>query len=339
MDVHFYLVYRSPNSPPEALSKLTELIKSVKRDSVMVGDFNLPGINWETGVANNNLVNFMEAVEEAMLDQLVTFPTQVRGNILDLVLTNIPERVSEVSAGGRLGQIDHEIINVVLTLGGRGGGSEVVKEVRNWRRADWGRMRSDLKRLNWRTAFHGKTVDQMWTTVKGAVLTAVSKHVPMRKVKAGGRAIWMRSEIMVALRKKKRLWQLAKQGGSMEDYKAAEKNVRGLIRKAKRGFEKKLADGGKGNSRPFYAYVKNRTKTRPTVGPLKDKEGKTVTEDSEMAELLNGFFSSVFTREDTDTLPAAETPENLPKMKRVTVTEWEVRKKIRQLRSGGGGTG
>ncbi len=42
------------------------------------------------------------------------------------------------------------------------------------------------------------------------------------------------------------------------------------IRNAKRGFEKKLADGN-GNSRQFFAYVRKKTKSRPTVGPLRDK--------------------------------------------------------------------
>ena len=33
------------------------------------------------------------------------------------------------------------------------------------------------------------------------------------------------------------------------------------------------------------------------MGPLKDKEGRTVSSDLEMAELLNSFFVSVFTRD------------------------------------------
>ncbi len=70
-------------------------------------------------------------------------------------------------------------------------------------------------------------------------------------------------------------------------------------RSAKRKFEKKLADGYSGNSRPFYSYIKKKTKSRPSIGPLKDKKEKVVTEDQEMAEVLNEFFSSVFLQEKT----------------------------------------
>jgi hypothetical protein len=65
----------------------------------------------------------------------------------------------------------------------------------------------------------------------------------------------------------------------------------GRRRAAKRNFEKRLAYEKGGNSRPFYAYVKKKTKSRSTIGPLKDSENKTVSEDRGMAELLNKFFS------------------------------------------------
>ena len=109
-NVTFYLLYRSPNAPPQTMAALTELVRSVKRDSVLIGDFNLPDINWDTGEASARTREFKEAVDDALMEQMVDFQTQVRGNMLDLVLTNIPERVIEVSEGGRLGQSNHEMI-------------------------------------------------------------------------------------------------------------------------------------------------------------------------------------------------------------------------------------
>ena len=75
------------------MAALTELVRSVKRDSVLIGDFNLPDINWDTGEASARTREFKEAVDDAHMEQMVNFQTQVRGNMLDLVLTNIPERV------------------------------------------------------------------------------------------------------------------------------------------------------------------------------------------------------------------------------------------------------
>ena len=328
-DITVYLVYRSPNSPQVAMESLANLVRSVPKGSVIIGDFNLPDVNWVTGESSRRAAGFLEAVEEAMLDQLVTFPTQVRGNVLDLVLTNIPERVVEVCEGGRLGQSDHEMVSVKVSCGA---GRVIVKEVKNWRRAKWDEMREDMAKVNWRREFNGKNANQMWDTLKSKIHKVVKNHVPTRRVKNGGRPAWMRRELMAAIRKKRRLWKAAKNGGSMEEYREEDKKVKKQIRKAKRDMEKKLAQGNDGNKRPFYAYVKRKTKSRPTVGPLKDGQGRTVEDDEEMAEELNKYFSSVFTREAGGEIPEVKSPREAKSMAEVRITEWEVKKIIGKLR-------
>jgi hypothetical protein len=49
--------------------------------------------------------------------------------------------------------------------------------------------------------------------------------------------------------------------------------------------------------------MKQRTKTKPTIGPLKDTSAQTVTDTVGMAPLLNKTFNAVFTREDTGVIP------------------------------------
>ena len=51
-----------------------------------------------------------EAVETKMMEQLIDFPTQVSGNTLDIILTDIPEQVVNIEQGGQLGSSDHVII-------------------------------------------------------------------------------------------------------------------------------------------------------------------------------------------------------------------------------------
>ena len=47
-----------------------------------------------------------------------------------------------------------------------------------------------------------------------------------------------------------------------------------------------------------YAYVRSKQKVQDKVGPLEDSDGNIITEGFLMAENLNEYFSSVFTRED-----------------------------------------
>ena len=79
------------------------------------------------------------------------------------------------------------------------------------------------------------------------------------------------------------------------------------IRNSKRSYEQKLAFNIKYDSKSFYAYVRSKQKVQDKVGPLEGSDGNIITEGFLMAENLNEYFSSVFTREDTSALPVPET--------------------------------
>ena len=63
-------------------------------------------------------------------------------------------------------------------------------------------------------------------------------------------------------------------------------------------YEQKIAFNIKHDSRSFYAYVRSKQKVQDKVGPLEGSDGNIITEGFLMAENLNEYFSSVFTRED-----------------------------------------
>ena len=103
-DVIFYLIYWSPSSPATSVTKQADMVRGAEKNCVIIGDLSLPGIDWERGVATGPRTELLEVAEDKLMSQLVEFSTQVKGNILDLVLTNMPERISEVREEGRLGK-------------------------------------------------------------------------------------------------------------------------------------------------------------------------------------------------------------------------------------------
>ena len=69
------------------------------------------------------------------------------------------------------------------------------------------------------------------------------------------------------------------------------------------------------------------------VGLLKDSTGQLVTADENMAEMLNNFFCSVFTREDTSTIPEAEQRFlGMQPLESVHITAQTVQKKLEKLK-------
>ncbi len=239
-DITVYLVYRPPCAPADSITEMTELVKAAEKNSVFIGDFNLPDIDWEGGMARGRSAGLMEAIENSFMEQMVDFTTQVKGNILDLIVTNIPERFEDVSEHGRLGKSDHFMIVAKIS-----GGTARQEEngAPDWRRADWDAMRAALREGDWMRSLRRKGAEEAWTTLKEKVTGLVGQHVPERRRRNQNRPAWLSQEITRAIRRKKRLWRTCRERIPKDEYKEAEKKVRNLIRNAKRRFEKKLASG------------------------------------------------------------------------------------------------
>ena len=56
----------------------------------------------------------------------------------------------------------------------------------------------------------------------------------------------------------------------------------------------------------MYANVRSKQKVQDKVGPLEGSYENIIPEGCLMAEKLNEYFSSVFTREDINALPVSE---------------------------------
>ena len=90
---------------------------------------------------------------------------------------------------------------------------------------------------------------------------------------------------------------------NFDKYKCKLNKSRNKNRAAKRNYEKKLAENVKHDSKSFFTYVRSKQRTKDKVGPLNDKTGKVITDDGEAANLLNDYFSSVFTIENCSNIP------------------------------------
>ena len=134
------------------------------------------------------------------------------------------------------------------------------------------------------------------------------------------------------------MWRVYKHTGKDEDYEVYKEALNAAtneVRKAKRNFEHKLAQNIKSDSKSFYAYVRSKQNVRDKVGPLEDNAGNIITEGCLMAEELNVHFSSVFTREDTSSLPLPETKFNgseEEKLGQLVVTPEVVASKINNMK-------
>ena len=234
------------------------MIAESQKNSVLVGDFNLPITNWGGGAASGGNEGFVQALQDHYFEQLMDFPTHTKGNCLDLIVTNVPGtgRISNISEEGRLGKSDHGIICFDLLVD-----KKDFKESRNWRRADWAGLKRSLEEADWPEVNDDITAEEAWKQLRPSSGATDDEYVPKCTFRPR-KSDWMNGNLLREIRRKRRLWNKFKIGGSKDEYLDAERSVKKAIRSAKRSMEKKLAREKVGNSRQFFSYVKKKTKTR-----------------------------------------------------------------------------
>ena len=86
----------------------------------IMGDFNFPSIKWNGNLTHDRDFEFVEAIRDAYLYQMVTEPTRSRlgqtANITDLVLVNDESFISEIDHCCPLGKSDHQLLKLSIQL-------------------------------------------------------------------------------------------------------------------------------------------------------------------------------------------------------------------------------
>ena len=188
-----YAVYRSPSSSEENNARLVEWVKTVRGRAVAIGDFNYPGIDWENGRSDARGRAFYEACNDNFLEQHVKESTHTSGNRLDLVLCKEDDTIVEVRMDGRLGSSDHEI--VWTHIGKKVARRKAGKQYRDYNKANYEEARRKMAEVEWRDAFEGKSLDEIWEMFTGKIAEVIQECVPMRKVCQKNQPKWYCKEI------------------------------------------------------------------------------------------------------------------------------------------------
>ena len=315
------VVYRSPGSTAPENESFIEQFETVMKERyshiVIMGDFNYPEIDWELQVSsasvNHPSHNFILNYKDWFLYQHVTQPTHFRAqqnaNILDLIMTNEADMVDELHYGEPIGKSHHVVLDWLCNCYGPESQSGVIKYF--YDRADFIAMKSSLKAYDWSELLRGKSVDDMWETIKSKIVATVDMFVPHRAFKSGSsrrrKPMWLNDRALGRIKRKKESFQRYKatrDGMDYLEYVKARNAAKTEIRKAVRDYEKEVAKLAKRNPKAFYKYVNSKLKARSVSPQLTTKDGSHITNPKDKANMFNNFFSSVFTHEDLTHIPS-----------------------------------
>ena len=309
-------LYRPTNNNSEYTDDLckaiSNLYSSFKDHIIWIGgDANLPDIDWQNDSIQGH--NYPVGINKAYRDltndigcqQTVDFPTRLN-NTLDIFLTNRPSLVNRCCPIPGVSDHDIVLIDSNITPYRR---KPTRRLIYLWKQANINEMKKELTEYS--KTFYEKfttssSINEMWLDFKHKCIETLTKHVPSKMTTTRFNQPWIDRNTRRLSRRKKRAYRKARNTNNKKDwdrYKNIQKQNKQGCRKAYNDYVRNMVSEDKGtSSKKLYSFIKSKKCDVSGVAPLK-KDGKTYTDASEKAELLNEQFSSVFTMENTSTIP------------------------------------
>ena len=171
-------------------------------------------------------------------------------------------------------------------------------------KGDYTSMNKILSGKDWNTLLSGSNINDNWATFKNLLSNLADRFIPKVKIKQSQTSVpWWSKALSKAVDQKHRLYNKYLHSMSPHDFQiyAKQRNVvKSKIRSAQRNYEEQLINKFNVNSKAFYSYVKSKQKIKASIPHLKVNGNSTTSNNLETAEILNSFFQSTFTHENTD---------------------------------------
>ena len=136
------------------------------KEFVLIGDFNLPKINWNKYNLSSTVSleqDFLHVFAENSLLQCINVSTHYRGNTLDLFLTQSNRFVDNVTVNKNsvLCKSDHYLITFDISLKCKRRKISKRKSY-NFKKADWERLNTGFREIDWESALESLHPDTAW---------------------------------------------------------------------------------------------------------------------------------------------------------------------------------
>ena len=299
----------------DIISFLIDLSSSTKPVFIM-GDFNLPDINWST-LSSSSMHSdlFCDFLYDCNLSQLVTAPTHCKGNCLDLILTNFPDSVSPISISSHhLIRSDHYMLSFTLPAKSHPTNiKQPTKYVPDLSKLDYGLLNQLLCQVDFSVCLLSTDVEFIWHCLREFIHNAIASLVPIVKLNPKNRIPkWYNSEIRHQINIVRSLWKKAKvlhtTTSLLLKLEAAEQCPLNKLVSSKQLYESQLInDFAFKNNSKIYKYISSIIKSDhlPTVMHL---HSQSAFSDVDKVSLFNVFFESIYSKSDDNQPPADISP-------------------------------
>ena len=337
-------IYRSPSvNAHQSIDELARLLHSVVLSCpshlLICGDFNIPQIDWSTSFCHapdsHFAHRFLDVIQDCLLHQHVTRPTRFRDgeepHLLDLLFTNEEGMVTALEYLPGLGKSDHIVL--CFRLACYTSLPPTSTERLNLNRANWDKLNEGIARVNWE---HLTSLDVQtgYAFFNESLQRLMSLYIPKGRSSKMRKNIYMTSHALKLKKEKNKLWDKyasTRDPLALARFRVSRNRLRRLTRKLRRDFEHRLASGIKSNPKAFWRYSNTRLRTKTSIGSLRSPSGEVASSHEEKANVLNCFFGSVFTRENSDEVPMFARRDDIPELSDIDISPSLVERKLSAL--------
>ena len=287
----------------EIINTLQKLLRKKKlKKFFLIGDFNLRCANWEANLSSNSIEQmFLDGFLRLGLIQCVTSPTHFKNNILDILLTNSDNSISNIKvlSDQEWCKSDHFAVTFEIKLRVDRKKPQKTRSF-NFKRANWEQLNIDLNIVDWLSFLDSLEPDLAWNNFKEILDHFLDIHVPKITIKHNNQPPWFDGECYVKCREKERLHKKFKRTKSIND----EINFVNCRREFKSLVKSKMRDNlycSKDNNvitKKFWAHVKSNSNT--TRIPEVMKHDNSISSNNlAKANMFNQYFFDQFSSSST----------------------------------------
>ena len=262
---------------------------------IVVGDFNLPDINWTANSSSSELGhNFIELFNNFGFLQIIDQPTHEKGRTLDLLFSNKVRAVEDVNVLGSNEICSSDHFGITFDIKMKFKNKVKNRKIFNYKKANWQNLNDDLKSVRW-DQYLNYDPEIGWRRFKEILNHLMKKHIPTITLKNKFQPPWFDCDTHHLCLKKERLRAKFKETGRAEDYKKfseCRKNFKNLV-KEKMAANFDDHDDPALISKKFWSHVKSMSGSSRIPGTVNYKN-RFRNNPKDQTEIFNQFFEEQF---------------------------------------------
>ena len=295
----------------------------VYHEFIIMGNLNFPDIDWDTITGSNRVSSlFCNLTFDLNLSQLIHHPTHIKGNILDLVLTNDYTLISDVKVDcNRKLVLSSDYFPIYFSII-----SQNVKHVSPKQNLSYIFKKGNLNGLcdffldcNFDFCYTSTNINLIWSELKQIITSAFANFIPVWRNSPHNAPKWFNSNARHNLNCINSLRRKYKKNPNIlrkQKLEHSEPLLQSIMSSAK-------STCAYSNSNKLFDYIRSLTNTS-SIPHTVYFENLSVATDIDKASMFNTYFHSVMTRSDFALPSPCDLPVLESSLVNITILDSEV---------------